>query len=63
MKNKNRNFLKLWGMPIWMALITFIGLTLAILGTGIWHIFSWIALTIPVYIMVKYGKRFFISKN
>jgi len=57
----NKDFLKLWGMPIWMAFITIIGLILAILGTGIWHIFSWVALTAPVYIMCKYGRKFFIK--
>jgi hypothetical protein len=59
MSAKNNEFLKLWGMPIWLAAITIIGLILAILGTGLWHVLSWIALTIPVYIMVKYGKTFF----
>lgn len=50
-------------MPVWMAVVTLIGLILAILGTGMWHIFSWIALSAPVYIMYKYGKRFFIRKG
>jgi hypothetical protein len=59
MTMKNNDFLKLWGMPIWMALVTMIGLVLAILGTGMWHVLSWIALTVPVYVMWKYGKRFF----
>lgn len=63
MSTKNNDFLKLWGMPIWMAVITLIGLTLAILGTGVWHILSWIALTIPVYIMIKHGKKFFKYKR
>lgn len=50
-------------MPIWMAAITLIGLVLAILGTGLWHILSWIALTIPVYIMIRHGKNFFKYKR
>jgi len=63
MSTKNNDFLKLWGMPIWMAVITLIGLILAILGTGLWHILSWIALTIPVYIMIRHGKKFFKYKR
>ncbi len=50
-------------MPIWMAVITLIGLISAILGTGFWHVLSWIVLTIPVYIMIKHGKKFFKSKT
>ncbi|WP_432710736.1 hypothetical protein [Pedobacter sp.] len=63
MSIKNNEFLKLWGMPIWMAVITLIGLISAILGTGFWHVLSWIVLTIPVYIMIKHGKKFFKSKT
>jgi uncharacterized membrane protein YkvI len=63
MSTKNNDFAKLWGMPIWMAAITLIGLILAILGTGVWHILSWIALTIPVYIMIRHGKNFFKYKR
>lgn len=63
MNAKNHNFMKLWGMPIWMALVTLLGLTFAILGTGMLHVLSWLALSVPVYIMIKYGRKFFHSKN
>ena len=63
MANNNSDFLKLWGMPIWMAVITLLGLIFAILGTGIWHLFSWVALMLPIYIMCKYGRKFFQKKT
>jgi uncharacterized membrane protein len=59
MASKNNNFFKLWGMPIWMAVVTMLGLIFALIGTGIWHVVSWIALCIPVYVMWKYGRKFF----
>ncbi|ACU03040.1 MULTISPECIES: hypothetical protein [Pedobacter] len=59
MQKKNRSFFKVWGVPVLLSVITFIGLLLAIMGIGIWHVFSWTALSIPVYIMVRYGLRFF----
>ncbi|MGV3704933.1 MAG: hypothetical protein ACO1NU_06095 [Arcticibacter sp.] len=55
----NHTALKLWGMPLLIAVITFAGLISAILGTGMWHYMSWVALSYPVYIMIKYGRRFF----
>jgi len=55
----NKLFFKVWGIPILLAVITIAGLLFAIMGLGIWHIFSWIALSIPVYVMVKYGMRYF----
>lgn len=60
MPNDTKNIaLKLWGMPVLIALITLAGLIAAILGTGIWHYISWIALSYPLYIMVKHGRKFF----
>jgi hypothetical protein len=31
------------------------GLLSALLGTGIWHVLSWIALTIPILVCVRFG--------
>jgi len=60
MSNETKNLrLKLWGMPILMAVITLTGLISAILGTGIWHYISWISLSYPLYIMIKHGRKFF----
>ncbi|TCK80842.1 hypothetical protein C8N28_2596 [Albibacterium bauzanense] len=46
-------------MPILLAVLTTIGLLLAIMGIGVWHILSWVALGIPLYIMIKYGVKYF----
>lgn len=52
--------MKLWGAPIFMGVITIAGLLLAIMGTDLLlHVLSWIALAIPLVVMVKYGARFF----
>ncbi|RQP08051.1 MAG: hypothetical protein EAS52_25730 [Parapedobacter sp.] len=59
--NQQHTFLKLWGMPLFLFVITIAGLLLAIIGTGIWHGLSWITLSIPVYFTVKHGKAFLSS--
>jgi hypothetical protein len=50
-------FLKLWGMPILLGLLTTIGLLSALLGDGIWDIVSAFALGVPVIIGLWYGLR------
>ncbi|ATP55841.1 hypothetical protein CPT03_04850 [Pedobacter ginsengisoli] len=59
MKERNNVFLKVWGMPILLSVVTIIGLISAIMGLGVWHFISWMALSIPVYIMIRYGLRYF----
>ncbi|ETZ21491.1 hypothetical protein [Pedobacter sp. V48] len=59
MKNNKNAFFKVWGIPILLGVITIIGLLSAIMGVGVWHIVSWIALSIPVYIMFRYGLKYF----
>jgi len=63
MQGKRNTRLKLWGIPLLLFAITISGLLLAIIGTGIWHGLSWVALSIPVYFMVKYGMAFFSAKK
>jgi len=53
MPTNNNLFFKVWGMPVFLGIITIAGLLLAIMGTGIWHFFSWIALLVPVYLVIK----------
>ncbi|EDM34928.1 hypothetical protein PBAL39_00310 [Pedobacter sp. BAL39] len=59
MQQKNKSFMKLWGMPILLSVITIIGLLLAIMGLGIWHLLSWVFLSYPVYVMIRYGIKYF----
>lgn len=63
MQYKNNDFIRLWGMPIWLSVITIIGLILAIMGTGIWHFMAWLALCIPLYVMCKHGRKFFNKRR
>ena len=51
--------MKLWGMPVLLSVITIIGLLLAIMGLGIWHLLSWVFLSYPVYVMIRYGMKYF----
>nr|WP_068893081.1 hypothetical protein [Pedobacter panaciterrae] len=59
MKQGNDVFFKVWGIPVLLAVVTIIGLLSAIMGVGVWHIVSWIALSIPVYVMIRCGLKYF----
>ncbi|NML38949.1 hypothetical protein HHL17_17215 [Chitinophaga sp. G-6-1-13] len=48
------NFSRLWLKPILIAVLTLSGLIAALVGDGIWDIYSWIALEIPVVLMIRY---------
>jgi hypothetical protein len=51
----NSPFVKLWGMPILLGVLTTIGLVSALLGDGIWDIVSAFALGFPVLLGAWYG--------
>ena len=51
------SFMKLWGMPILLGVLTTIGLISALLGDGIWDIVSAFALGIPVLVGLLYSLR------
>lgn len=51
------SFRRLWGVPLLMAVLIVFGLLAALLGTGAWHILSWIALLIPVGIIIRFSFR------
>lgn len=44
-------FRKVWLIPSLLALSTLFGLLAALLGTGIWHLLSWITLAVPLVVM------------
>jgi hypothetical protein len=44
-------------MPVILALSIVFGLLAALLGTGIWHLMSWTALSIPVLVIAWYAFR------
>ncbi len=45
-------FKKIWTHPIWLGVISLFGLLSALLGTGLWYLLSWIALAIPIVIII-----------
>ncbi|MDR3023952.1 hypothetical protein [Chryseobacterium sp.] len=49
-----RTFLKLWGMPILLALLSIFGLIAALLGDGIWDILGWLTLSFPLFLIIKH---------
>lgn len=51
----NSTFFHIWKFPIVLAILTIFGLLAALTGTGIWHILSWIALTIPAIVCIRFG--------
>jgi uncharacterized protein YqfA (UPF0365 family) len=44
----NGAFLRLWGAPIVLAVLTIIGLISALVGDGVWDYLSAVALGVPV---------------
>lgn len=48
-------FLRVFGPPVLLAVISAIGLLSALLGNDIWDVLSWIALGTPVAVVAWYG--------
>jgi len=56
----SQSFRQIYGPVIVIALITLYGLLSALLGDGLWDALSWVALSIPLFVIaLKYmkGKR------
>ena len=59
-------FRKVYGLPVLLAVVTFGGLLLALLGDGVWNVASWCALSIPLVVIawkVVQGKRTALRKD
>jgi len=52
--NFNTPFLRLWGMPLVLALATLVGLLAALIGDGLWDALSWLLLSSLVLVVVWY---------
>ncbi|MDR5813488.1 hypothetical protein QCE62_07790 [Caballeronia sp. LZ033] len=46
---------KIWTIPLLLAALTLFGLLSALLGTGVWHALAWLALAVPVAVVLKVG--------
>jgi hypothetical protein len=51
---KQYSFWSIWRIPLLLILLITFGLLSALLGTGIWHWLSWIALLLPIVVLVRY---------
>ncbi|TZF84101.1 hypothetical protein FW774_11720 [Pedobacter sp. BS3] len=50
MKTENL-FLKVWGIPVILAILSIFGLLSALIGDNFWDVLSWVTLGIPVAVM------------
>jgi hypothetical protein len=53
----NSRFMRMWGAPIALAILTVIGLISALVGDGVWDHVSAVALGVPVLVCAWYGLR------
>jgi hypothetical protein len=50
-------FMRMWGAPIALAVLTLIGLISALVGDGVWDHVSALALGVPVLLCLWFGLR------
>jgi hypothetical protein len=48
---------EIWRTPLLMAILTLFGLLAALLGTGLWHWASWLAMATPIGIAFHYLRK------
>ena len=48
-----KNFWRLWGIPILLAILSLFGLIAALLGDGLWDLLGWIALSVPLILVIR----------
>lgn len=48
------DFWHVWTIPLWLSAISLFGLIAALVGDDLWDILSWITLTIPLIIIVRF---------
>ena len=39
-----------WRVPVALAILTIFGPLAALLGTGVWHALSWLAMSVPIIV-------------
>jgi hypothetical protein len=49
-----KSFWQIWLTPIVMGILTVFGLLAALLGVGVWHWLSWLALIMPLAVIARY---------
>ena len=48
---------QIWGMPVMLGILSVIGLVSGLLGDGGWDVLSWVALSLPIVVIVWYIRR------
>lgn len=49
---KDDQLKKVWGIPVLLSLITLFGLLAALLGTGACWVLAWLAMAVPLTIII-----------
>jgi hypothetical protein len=49
---KQQQFNKIWKIPLLLGCSIMFGLLSALLGSGIWFVLSWVAMLVPIGIIV-----------
>jgi hypothetical protein len=49
---KKQSFKKIWRAPFYLGAITMLGLLSALLGTGFWYPIAWVAMTLPLAVII-----------
>jgi hypothetical protein len=50
-------FLRLWGVPVLLGMLTTVGLVAALLGDGFWDMVSGVTLGVPVLLGIWHSLR------
>lgn len=50
-------FMRMWAAPIFLAILTLVGLISALVGDGLWDLVSAFALGVPVVLCLWFGLR------
>ena len=53
--HKRKAAIRLWGKPVLLFVLILAGLIVCLLKEGIWDVFAWMALLIPVILIIKYS--------
>jgi hypothetical protein len=49
--NTRRRFLSIFAVPLLIALVTIIGLVIALTGDGVRDVTSWVTLCVPIFVV------------
>lgn len=62
-KNRPGGFWFVWRMPLILAVSTAFGLLAALLGTGLWRVGAWLALTAPIAVAAIAVAGYFAARR